>query len=675
MLAQDVSSRPQQLRCSWVFARRMCACLAALACAGIAMPATGSAATFTVTTSADSGPGSLREAIAQSNAGVPIGGRNLIAFDIPAPVAPITPTTNLPAITEPVLIDGLTQPGAQANSDPSGFNAILPIQLTGTAGTGLKTGAGLNNGTVTLNGLGLHGFTTGLESDSLRLRLEVVGSSISGSVGDRAGRVGVVLRRTSQFDVVGGPAIAATTLVTDEGTGVRLEPSSDPNATGFPEVDGSILRNNDIGADVATFSGVTESLIGALDPADAGQQDIGVVVNARSAVTDNVITANRLGVDIRADGANVFGNFVSDNLSHGIVVSAGPGDSFIGGGAGTEGNVVEDNGGAGVALLSGASTRVDGNTIDGNGGLGIDLGGDGPTPNDPFDLDNLDALGAVLPNRLQNAPLVVDAATANGTTTISGRFEGQPGIFVSWELFGSVSCDPSGYGEGAQPVAGGSATTDGSGHASVSGVVPSLPDGIVLTATVTTADGTSEFSPCTVSHAAPPTPPASSSAGATSSSAPSGGAADTTAPRISMLRVTPSIFTVAAKPTSVKASRAASGTSIRFTLSETAQVELRFERTLSGRRVGGQCRRLTRADRRGVHCVRPIPVGTINRRGTVGANRIAFTGRIGTRALNVGSYRLTARAADGAGNAAIARTARFKVVRRARSASSSGPGH
>ncbi len=63
-----------------------------------------------VTTTADSGPGSLRQAILDSNALV--GGTNTIDFAIRGSgletIAPITP---LPAITTSVLIDGTTQPG------------------------------------------------------------------------------------------------------------------------------------------------------------------------------------------------------------------------------------------------------------------------------------------------------------------------------------------------------------------------------------------------------------------------------------------------------------------------------------------------------------------------------------------------------------------------------------
>src|SRR2546423_14244225 len=87
-------------------------------------------ATFTITTTADAGPGSLRQAIADSNtsAGVP----DTIAFNIPgAGVQTIAPATQLPQIIDPVVIDGYTQPGSSLNTAALGSNAVLLIELTG----------------------------------------------------------------------------------------------------------------------------------------------------------------------------------------------------------------------------------------------------------------------------------------------------------------------------------------------------------------------------------------------------------------------------------------------------------------------------------------------------------------------------------------------------------------
>jgi hypothetical protein len=66
--------------------------------------------------------------------------RDTIAFNIPgAGVRTINLTSALPTITDPVTIDGYTQPGSSPNTLPDGDNAILLIEL--------------NRGNLTVNGL------------------------------------------------------------------------------------------------------------------------------------------------------------------------------------------------------------------------------------------------------------------------------------------------------------------------------------------------------------------------------------------------------------------------------------------------------------------------------------------------------------------------------------------
>src|SRR6266478_509557 len=100
------------------------------------------AATFTVTNTLDSGAGSLRQAILNSNAGA---GTNTIAFNIPAsgPYS-IKPTTALPTITRPVVIDGTTQPG---------FTGKPIIELNGSLASGTVHGLVISTGNSTVRGL------------------------------------------------------------------------------------------------------------------------------------------------------------------------------------------------------------------------------------------------------------------------------------------------------------------------------------------------------------------------------------------------------------------------------------------------------------------------------------------------------------------------------------------
>src|SRR5215468_6049300 len=83
----------------------------------------GSASTFTVTNTNDSGAGSLRQAILDANANA---GLDTIAFNIPgAGVHTITPASSLDPLSGPVLIDGYSQTGTAVNTDPVATNAVL----------------------------------------------------------------------------------------------------------------------------------------------------------------------------------------------------------------------------------------------------------------------------------------------------------------------------------------------------------------------------------------------------------------------------------------------------------------------------------------------------------------------------------------------------------------------
>jgi len=93
---------------------------------------------LTVTTTNHSGPGSLRQAILDANA---LAGPDTIGFNIAAGGLGIIPTNALPPVTDPVVIDGTTQPGF-AGSPIIELNG----QSAGTAVDGLRLWAG--NSTV-----------------------------------------------------------------------------------------------------------------------------------------------------------------------------------------------------------------------------------------------------------------------------------------------------------------------------------------------------------------------------------------------------------------------------------------------------------------------------------------------------------------------------------------------
>src|SRR5215475_1845690 len=104
------------------------------------------AAVFVVTTTADSGPGSLRQAILDSNI---TSTRNEIDFDIePGGVQVISLSSGLPIITTPVQILGSTQPG---------YAGSPLIQLDGDV-AGAATGLWIRTSNCLVQGLSITRF-------------------------------------------------------------------------------------------------------------------------------------------------------------------------------------------------------------------------------------------------------------------------------------------------------------------------------------------------------------------------------------------------------------------------------------------------------------------------------------------------------------------------------------
>src|SRR5262245_6400067 len=132
--------------------------------------------TFTVVNVNDSGAGSLRQAIVDANNAA---GADTIQFNIPGSgVHTITPASGsqLPFITDPVTIDGYTQPGSSANTNGPGQadNAVLLIEIQHPVDLG-------SNGLVlldsadgsTIRGLVINkGFSRGIIVDASDVHIE-----------------------------------------------------------------------------------------------------------------------------------------------------------------------------------------------------------------------------------------------------------------------------------------------------------------------------------------------------------------------------------------------------------------------------------------------------------------------------------------------------------------------
>ena len=448
-------------------------------------------ATFTVINTDDTGVGSLRQAIMDSNASV--GVLDTIAFNISgAGVQTITPVTPLPMITDPVTIDGYSQPGTSQNTLANGDNAVLLIELDGTNAGVDANGLTIPAGGSTVRGLVINRYS----GDGIRLTTNGGGNTITGSfIGTNpAGTQAMsnddgVVADGSSNNTIGGTTAAARNLISgnrDDGLDFRNGGN------------GNVVQGNLIGTNAAGMMDLGNSDEG-MQVAPTGNTIGGTAAGARNVISgndsngiqlldgsgSNLVQGNFIGTDIT--GTQLLGNSVD-----GVQVVAST-NNTIGGTVTTAGappaNIIAGNSFDGVSVGSGVTGQtINGNSIFGNGVLGINLGLDGVTLNDDGDADTG-------PNNLQNFPKITTVTAAGGNVTISGNLNSTPSTAFRLEFFANTMADASAFGEGQTFLGFANATTDATGNASYSATLPlTVPIGPITATATDPAGNTSEFS-------------------------------------------------------------------------------------------------------------------------------------------------------------------------------------
>jgi len=502
---------------------------------------------FVVTSTMDAGTGSLRQAILDANAHAGLDG---ISFEIPA-AGPhvIRPSSQLPPITDPVILDGYTQAGASPNtrSTALGSNAVLTVQLDGAA-TGPGTPGLLILGPgSTVRGLAIIRFQEGIVivASGNRVQGNFIGTDLTGTApGPNLGTGVLVLEADN---LIGGSEPEDRNVISGNlGDGVRIA---------GPPAMRNVVAGNFIGLDA---SGTAPLPNGVPEPAPANSAGVHITENASLNLVGgtetmpascegpcNVIAGNhRSGVWIE--------NFANQNIVDGnLIGAAANGDPmgnvrwgvFLGSGQTgppandnvVVGNRIEYSGRDGIGLIGGSSgNRIGGSgvtpgmcdgpcnriafngqspTIGGDGiriygnpplvgsrnsflgnsisenprGLAIDIVPDGPTPNDPGDLDGGE-------NGRQNFPELTSATVTPGRLFVRGIIDTPNPQRVLVEIYGNAvpipGGDESGFGEGAVFLGRAAPASDGSFAAGLL----SVPPGTLISATATDEAGnTSEL--------------------------------------------------------------------------------------------------------------------------------------------------------------------------------------
>lgn len=328
----------------------------------------------------------IEEANATSNGSEP----DRIEFDLSGtPPYVIQPATELPRISDPVVIDGTSEPeysdrpvvvisGVNASGSLNGENGLY-IEAGGSTVRGLAVVDFNRNGIVLVG------------NDGNAVEANYIGLRADGTTGAGNDRSGIFIG--SNGNTIGGASDNLRNVIA-----AQSENGFDITGTG------NVVENNYVGTDAA------------------GTADVGNFRGVRlrgdnNTIRDNVISGNQVGVTITSNGSAVLGNHIGvdtngdplPNDGRGVFLTAGAANNVLGGRSSGEGNTIAHNA-KGIVLFSGAGlgNAIRGNATFDNDFLGIDLGDDNVTANDAGD-------GDTGPNRLQNHP-VLQAAGYDGSS-------------------------------------------------------------------------------------------------------------------------------------------------------------------------------------------------------------------------------------------------------------------
>ncbi len=335
-----------------------------------------------VTNLNDSGVGSLRQAILDSNSSVGI--TNTIDFTgLPAGVV-INLLSALPQITDSVTINGYTASGASPNTLSVGSDAVIGVTLNGGTIGAASIGLDILASNTEIRGLSLVGFGNGgitggtnilinAAANNVTIAGNHIGVNAAGTAADGALRGVEILGGSGH--VIGGSFTSDRNVISGNDNGI----------ISFGTSASVKIQNNYIGTDA---HGTTDFGNGSSGVELNGTHTL-YVIGGPGAEEGNVISGNNSdGIRLTGAGVNnieVYNNHIGVNADgdaiigndgHGIFILGGANNNSIGGGSIATRNIISGNVGAGISLAIGS----DGNTISGNF-IGTDTNGTGDLGN------------------------------------------------------------------------------------------------------------------------------------------------------------------------------------------------------------------------------------------------------------------------------------------------------
>jgi hypothetical protein len=391
--------------------------------------------TFGVSSSQDSGDGSLRQAIINSNSTPATAANpNVISFAGLHNITQIQLQSQLPTITQPVIIDGTTEssyngnhPFVQLLGDTAGSALGLDIAASGTQVKALAIDAFANGGVlidnasnVTLTGdyIGINPNNNASGTDA-NLNQIYEGNVIYGVTiqsengGSATGNVlsnDIVSANVYNGIILSGLAttknVVQGTIIGSDNTGSAVvDDPGNPLGNGQHGGGGSGIVIN-LGASANTIGGTTTSARDVI----LGNKSYGVYITD-SGTNNNVIEGNVIGTDITGMHATDGAGRSYGNGQSGVAIVMGAENNIVSG-TSTAPEVISANAQDGV-YISGSMTSS--NIVEGVN-IGTDITGEAALPNA---LDGVAIANAATDNFVgvsSSSPNIISGNTGNGVS-------------------------------------------------------------------------------------------------------------------------------------------------------------------------------------------------------------------------------------------------------------------
>lgn len=327
--------------------------------------ASAASATFVVTNTLDTGPGSFRQALIDANNNSNPADMDTITFAIGGSgVHKITPASPYPEITEKVTIDGYSQPGATPNTahSPQPMNGTLLIEFDGVDTTLNNLAFNVTADDTVVRGINMHECSSGgsapdcikINADNVLIQGNYIGINIDGLTASAAtpttgtvvgvevaGGTGIVIGGLApeSRNIMANTSFGSASIALNGGTasiygnyvGIGKDGVTDLNGSG-----GIVVAGNG-GSGVAQIGGATSSTSNVV----SGASDSNMALLGQG----SVVQGNYIGTDYRGK--------VNPSLTTGgvgISVGGGASGNLIGGINNGEGNIIAGIRGGAVAV-------------------------------------------------------------------------------------------------------------------------------------------------------------------------------------------------------------------------------------------------------------------------------------------------------------------------------------